>query len=74
MRGTYQVWRHAHFVAAGAGAVQERAFGAGAGAGQENDFVAALAKALAGQQRILLRSADDEAGDDVQNPHGCRII
>ncbi len=69
MRIAHQVRREDDAVAAGAGAVHEGAFGAGAGAGEQCDVVAALAKALAGEEGVFLGSADDEAGDDVEDFH-----
>ena len=39
-------------------------------AGDERDVVPAVVLALAGEQRVLLRPADDQARDDVDDPHG----
>lgn len=47
----------------------ERAFGTGFGSGDEGDAVAAVHKSAAGEDGVLLRTADDEAGDDVDDVH-----
>jgi hypothetical protein len=36
--------------------------------------MAAAVEALAGEEGVFLGTADDEAGDDVQNSHSRRII
>ncbi len=49
----------------------ERAFGAGGGAGDQVDFETGfLPQPGDGGQRVLLRAADHEPGDDVRDAHG----
>jgi hypothetical protein len=50
-------------------ALHQRAFGADRGAGDERDVVPAVVLTLTGEQGVLLRAADDQARDDVNDLH-----
>jgi hypothetical protein len=56
-------------VAVSLGALHQRALRADGRAGDERDVVAEVVLALAGEQRVLLRPADDQARDDVDDAH-----
>ena len=72
-RGRVREWLAAN-VPAGLRALHQAAFGSNPRPTNERDLIPVKPMlVLDSQQRVFLRTADDQAGDDVDDPHALRL-